>query len=585
MPPAGERRANDGHTRVFSAAAIAADHALASQAGVRVLREGGNAIDAAVATSFALSVVRPYSCGVGGGGFLLARLAGTATTPARTVCIDYREVAPRGLTPDAFGARAHAGPTPPDPATGGLAIGVPGQVAGMAHALERYGTMPLERVLEPALALAREGFAIDAHYTAQCADALARYRAWSGHDLSAAPAGLLRDTFFAQGITRAVGERLRLDGQARLFDMLAREGWRAFYDGPIADALVHAARRAGGVLEHADLREYRVVEREAFAVRWRGRTVLTVPPPSSGGIVLAQVLGMLDALGDAPARARARGWDDPEWIHLLACCCQHAFADRARWLGDPAFIDVPIGALLDSRALARAAGAIDPARALRAEACGVLAPGELAAASHPPHGHGTSHFSVADGAGNVVACTETINLEFGSLVGVDELGFMLNNTIDDFAARADRPNAFGLLHADRNAPAPGKRPLSSMTPTIVLEGDSADAHASPVLALGGSGGPRIISGVLQVMLHVLMGGDDATRALARPRFHHQWQPDTLQLEEGLLGTHVAAALAQRGHTITRRQPIAAVQVLRRDVRESAWDAASDPRKGGAPAGL
>jgi gamma-glutamyltranspeptidase / glutathione hydrolase len=559
----------------YAHAVVAADHALASQAGLEVLQAGGNAVDAAVATSFALSVVRPYSCGLGGGGFMLVRMAGRDGNPRLSTCFDYRESCPAAVDAEFF-ARD---PDPFAASRGARAVAVPGHVAGMLHALDRLGALPREQVLAPAMRLAREGFLVDAHYLASAREVIA----WLDADRSRAPRfGFLCERFLRHGAI-ALGDRITLPEQAEALGLIARDGLAAWTHGPIADAMIAAVRsdpQGGGVLTHADLATYQVKERAPIATSFLGHTVLGAPPPSSGGVAVAQTLALLEARRQdlcrvALAEVGGGDGDSPGWVHLVSEAMQHAFADRARWLADADVVDVPLGQMLDAARLR--------ARALKLDLSRTQEPSRYGVAPPPREDAGTSHLCVVDGYGNAVSCTETINLEFGSLVCVPEFGFAMNGTMDDFAARA-QPNAYGLAQSRRNAPAPGKRALSCMTPTIVLD------HAGvPTLVVGGAGGPRIITGVIQVMLNALVRGLGAEAAVAHPRFHHQWQPAELQLEESLRGGPLEAALRAMGHVTSRRQPIATVQAILARGGEgggdgSGWDAASDPRKGGIPAG-
>jgi gamma-glutamyltranspeptidase/glutathione hydrolase len=600
---------------LFTRCGVAADHKLASRVGAQVLRDGGNAVDAAVATSFALSVVRPYSCGIGGGGFLLAHFhQGLPREPQgkHSVVLDYRETCPAAIGPNFF----ESGTLRHDrfaTERGGLAVGVPGHVRGMLQALRQWGTREPSDVLAGAIALALDGFEADEHYVESSQEIIewieardAATKAWLASRKAAdgppqpTPAQL-RDERIARfpwlwsRLLRegriAPGDHLRFAEQGELLRRIARDGDGAFYEGPCAQAIVDAASRDGGVLTLADLKAYAPKLRDPFVTKFLGKRVLSMPPPSSGGIVLAQVFTMLDELAPhlLALAADPSQHNSARAIHLVAECCKHAFADRAHYLGDTDFAAVELASLLDEQALRARACAIDLSRTQAQAAYGSHLP--------PPalKGGGTSHLCVVDRDGNAVACTETINLVFGSLVAVEPMGFVLNDTIDDFLTRAGEANAFGLSHAERNRPQPGKRPLSAMTPTIVLDDDRADARAA--LLAGASGGPRIISGTLQAMLNMLVWKMPAWDAVQRPRFHHQWSPHTLQLEDGLIATAVQTQLEAMGHEVGRRQPVAAVQVMRRvpargDHGECDasidgachWQAASDPRKGGAPDG-
>jgi gamma-glutamyltranspeptidase/glutathione hydrolase len=575
---------------VFPHAAVAADHRLASQAGLEVLRQGGNAVDAAVATSFALSVVRPYSCGIGGGGFMVIylkhhpRMGALSKNGALATCIDYRETTPAGIGPDFY-----EGDPDPDAAThGGKAITIPGHVAGMLYVLEKYGTLPREKVLAPAIALSEAGYQADAHFVSSSQEVIE----W----LRAKPGRTERFTFLWERLLKRgevkIGDVIDLREQGAVLRAIATEGAKGFYLGPVAEAIVGAARKDGSPLTLEDLRSYKVREREPLISTFRGSTVIGMPPPSSGGIVLAQVLGMIESrTTDFDRIVKVHGHNSAEYVHFVSEASQHAFADRARWMGDPDFVNVPVKGLLSQPYILDRAAAIDLHRTRKAE--------EYGTTDLIPEDHGTSHLSVVDAWGNAVGCSETINLVFGSLVSVDGYGFILNNTMDDFLTRTGKANAFGLEHAALNRPQPGKRPLSSMTPTIVLRDDDAGSlaavdrsrrapgkitpHAKAMFVGGGSGGPRIISGTIQAALNVLVFDMNAIDAVGKPRFHHQWHPHTLQLEAALRGGALEESLKSvYGHETGPRDPVAAVQIIR--AVEGGLSPASDPRKGGAPAG-
>ncbi len=553
------------NSAVYPTAAVAADHELASLAGLEMLKAGGNAVDAAVATSFALSVVRPYSCGIGGGGFMVVHLREHPRTGPIDITIDYRETAPGAISPRFF----ESDPEPDSPTHGGKSVGVPGTVAGLLHALDTYGTLDRRTVLAPAIRLAREGFVADAHYIESTQnDELVV--PWLRKDPARrARFEFLWKRYLIEGAVR-LGDHLRVPEQARVLELIAEQGADAFYRGPVAQAMVGTIRRDGGVMTLDDVASYKPVERAPLTSSFRGMKIITMPPPSSGGIVFAQVFGMLERRGDLLDGLRARGMhNSAPYIHLVAEAQKHAFADRARWMADPAFAHVPVKGLLSPAYLDARGALIDPARTLLPEAYG--------SGKSPPDDAGTSHLCVIDRWGNGVACTETVNLIFGSLLVVPEYGFVLNDTIDDFLTRAGHANAFGLDHADLNRPEPGKRPLSSMTPTIVLapEGDVS-------LIAGGAGGPRIISGTIQAALNVLVWDMPADKAVALPRFHHQWHPDTLDLEDPLREGGLPTQLRELGHNTSRRKAVGTIQIIRR--MPGGWQPASDPRKGGVPAG-
>jgi gamma-glutamyltranspeptidase/glutathione hydrolase len=430
--------------------------------------------------------------------------------------------------------------------TGGLAVAVPGEPAGLALLLARHGTRSPRAVARPAIRLAARGFPMGAHL----ADALDRTR---HPEVRAA---------FPEPYRH--GTRVRRPELARTLRRWARTGGRSWVDGADARAVAAEVQRAGGVLVADDLAAYAVAERAPVVVPFRGWTVVSMAPPSSGGAVLAQVLRVVeddDLVG--------MGLNSSAYVHRLTEAFKHAYADRAAAMGDPDFVEVPVAALVGEARVAAVRAAYDPARTLPTEAYG--------AAAQLPEDGGTQHISVVDAAGGAVALTTTINTSFGSGLVVDGTGVILNDEMDDFAAAPDAPNAFGLVGGDANAVAPGKRPLSSTTPTLVL-----DADGDVVLAIGASGGSTIISAVTQVILNSLVFGLDPQEAVASPRFHHQWRPDELWLEPGF-PADVREALAARGHAIVERPGYSAVQVVA--VGEGGASGASDPRKSGAPAAI
>lgn len=559
---------------VFKQAAVAADHEIASKAGVEILKEGGNAVDAAVAASFTLSVVRPYSCGIGGGGFMVIHLPPDDRRKFRgpiATAIDYRETAPTDVAEDTFEkiddpfASTH----------GGKAICIPGTVAGLLHAHEKYGVLSREMVLGPAIRAAEAGFTADAHYVNVAAKETIEWM--RENDPGARRFRFLWERMLNHGEVR-VGDKINLVNQSRVLSAVAKKGRAGFYDGDVAQAIVDATIAAGGWLTLENLRSYMPREMEPFQCDLAASRVLTMPLPSSGGIVLAQVFGMLGHLPESLKAAIKAGRASAEYVHLITECSKHAFADRARWLGDPQFVRVPFRTLLDPKYLAE--------RALKIDMNATLPTAEYGMADEAPQSGGTSHLSVVDDRGGVVSCTETINLYFGSCVAVEGYDFFLNNEMDDFQARDGKANAFGLKHASRNRPKAGKRPLSCMTPTIVLAGHELDHR--PLVLAGASGGPRIISGTMQSILNVVLFGMDAAEAVAAPRFHHQWQPDTLQLEPGLNTPLLRDALSAKGHRTEAKDAIGAVQLIRahnlKGEFSGGWQAASDPRKGGVAEG-
>ncbi|MHC4129074.1 MAG: gamma-glutamyltransferase [Planctomycetota bacterium] len=551
--PGVDARAGDV---VYERAAVAADHVVASRAGLEMLKRGGNAVDAAVAASFCLSVVRPYSCGIGGGGFMLIYRPGDGGAGPLAVAIDYRETAPAAVGPAYFvgladGAASRAGHS---------ASGVPGTVAGLLWALEHFGTLDRGTVLAPAIRAAEQGVAVDASHV-EAAGRLAQRLAEAPH-LRPAAASLWGQLCLAGEIE--VGDPVRNPGQARALRLIAEHGRDGFYRGPVARAITECMAANEGTITAADLAAYHVRVTEPLRGGFRGLEVLSMPPPSSGGLALLQVLGIVERRLDDIALDHNR----PSYVHLLAEAMKHAFADRAAWLADPDFVDVPVRRLLSATYLDGRAASIDPGRTHE--------PRHYGSTAAVVEDGGTSHLSVIDGAGMAVACTETINLVYGSLVAVPGFGFALNDQMDDFTTRPGQPNAFGLRQSERNLPAPGKRPLSSMAPTILL------AEGRPVVVAGASGGPRIITGTLQCILNCVLYDMTPRQAVAAPRFHHQWLPDVLEFEAQWTDEPTITRLEDLGHRAGRRDDVGIVQLIR--AGPDGIRAASDPRKGGAPAG-
>lgn len=521
----------------FTGGAVAADHALASEAGVEILASGGNAVDAAVATSFALSVVRPFSCGIGGGGFML--IDSPTMEPA---ALNYRETAPEKIGPTFF--ELH------DSRIGGTAVGVPGTVAGLLAAHQRYGKLSREEVLAPAIRLARNGFERDAAYVSAITSVKSYLADHPEHNEVAAA---MLAVFGGQN-------RIVDTGQAAILERIANQGVAGFYAGEVAETIVQATNHH---LTMQDLGNYTPRWEQPLSIEiGDGNTIVAMPPPSSGGVAIGQIVGLLQKIG-----ADELPQDSPAFAHSLVESMKHAFADRAEHMADAAFVEVPVDALLDANYLDTLAQRIRKDRTLDRYAYGSVSP--------PPDDDGTSHLCVVDKDGMTVALTETINTGFGSLVLVEPYGFMLNNEMDDFSSPSGA-NIYGLRQSDKNLPENGKRPLSSMSPTIVTH------DGAPVLVLGASGGPRIISSVVQVLLRVLWAGDEPIDALKRPRLHHQWMPDRVYFEAGI-NIRTQESLQSNGHEIMEREHIGVVQVIHID--DGMVKAACDPRKGGRPAGI
>lgn len=543
--------------------AVAAEHRLASEAGVEILRNGGNAVDAAVAAALATGVVNPSSSGLGGGGFAVI----WDERRSKAFTIDFRESAPSGATRDMY-VRADGTVDADASRTGPLAVAVPGEPRGLELALERHGTISFAEAAAPAIRLARDGFAIEAHLASAIA---------SGRDRLAADPGLARVFLHEDGSPRREGETLRRPELAATLERLATAGVSDFYEGEIAADIVRTVAKArtptagagpgaGAPLDAADLASYRPIARDPLRLRYRGREILTMPPPSSGGGVLGEALGVFE-----PWNVAALDPLGPTWVHLAGETMKNVFADRARLYGDPAYTDVPLARLLGAQHRDAILGRLDWKRALPAR--------EIAPPVQAAGDGGTSHISVVDADGNAVALTTSVNTSFGAGLSVPGRDLVLNNTMDDFSAQPGKPNAFGLVGSDANAIAPGKRPLSSMTPVVALNDGDVEVVA------GASGGPLIITSTLQALVGVIDFGRTTDAAVGAPRIHHQWLPDKLFLEAGF-PEKTWRDLRGVGHDAVPMPAKASVQEIR--VTTSAGgrvlQATSDPRKGGVPAG-
>jgi gamma-glutamyltranspeptidase / glutathione hydrolase len=519
----------------------------ATRIGLQVLEQGGNAVDAAVAVAMALAVTHPQAGNLGGGGFLLVRMA-----DGRTAALDFRERAPASATPDMY-LGADGSVDQDRVQFGATAAGVPGSPAGLLHALQKFGTWSLPKVVAPAIHLAREGFVVDHFLAADLREAKA--------ELGRYPS--TRAVFFRDERPLQQGETLIQRDLADTLERFAQKGLEGFYGGRTAELLVAQMQRDGGFVTAADLTNYVVREREVLRGDYRGHEVLSMPPPSSGGVALLQMLNLLGGFD-----LRALGHAGSASTHVLVECMRAAYADRSKWLGDPDHFPVPVTGLLGKEYADRVRANIDLAKK------SPVAPGLPPGAKESDD---TTHFSVVDKDGNAVACTTTINSTFGAMVVVDGAGFLLNNEMDDFSAKPGVPNQFGLVGGKANAIAPGKRMLSSMTPTIVCK----DGQLR--LVLGAPGGGRIITAVLQVLLNVVDHGMGLPLAVRAPRVHHQWLPDEIAWEPLSLSPDVRSALTQKGHTFARSArgigQIFAIEVLADGTRLGVCD----HRSGGAAA--
>lgn len=524
---------------------VSAQEHLAAAIGRDIMAQGGNAVDAGVAVAFALAVTLPRAGNIGGGGFMLVHDAKTGQTHA----IDYREMAPSGASRDMF--LGEDGEADSDKSLySGASSGVPGTVAGMKLALDKYGTMEWADVIAPAIRLAEEGMIV----TPDLADSLEAAR----EKMSKYPASMA--IFFKpDGSGYRPGETLVQADLANTLKKIATEGPDGFYKGEVAQAIASAVQADGGLITPEDMAAYQVAEREPVKGSYRGYEVVSMPPPSSGGVHLVQILNALEGYPIG-----ALGQNSAETIHLMAEAMKLAYADRSEYLGDPDFVDVPVAELTSKEYAAdmRARISADFARP-----AAQIRPADLT----PYESDQTTHFSVVDKDGNAVSNTYTINFSYGSGLVADGTGILMNNEMDDFSAKPGTPNGFGLIGGDANAIQAGKRPLSSMTPTIVLK------DGQVWLVTGSPGGARIITTVLQVVMNMIDHGMNVAEASTAPRIHHQWLPDELRVEEGI-SLDTVRLLRAKGHDIALKDAMGSTQSIMRDPASGALYGASDPRR-------
>jgi gamma-glutamyltranspeptidase/glutathione hydrolase len=527
---------------------VVAQERIAAQLGADILRQGGNAVDAAVATGFALAVTYPRAGNIGGGGFMVIHSAGRN----EDVAIDYRETAPAAITTDIF-LGADGKPDPDKSRNSALGIGVPGTVAGLAMALEKYGSgrFTLAQILKPAIELARDGFVVTDDMADTLSDMYRRMSRWPS-----STGQLAR----ADGTQLQEGDRLIQADLAATLSAIAEQGPRGFYEGPVAEQLAKAVRDAGGIMTADDLKSYEAVIRTPVRGNYRGYDIVSMPLPSSGGTVLLQSLNILEGFAISDMKQGAA----PS-LHLLVEAMKRAYADRARYLGDPAFVNAPVNVLTTKEYAAKQRASIDLARATPA--------GDVLAVS-PREGSNTTHYSVVDASGNAVSNTYTLNFPYGVGLVAQGTGVLLNNELDDFTAAPGASNAFGLVGFEANLPGPGKRPLSSMSPTIVLK------DGKPVLVTGSPGGSRIISAVLQIVVDVIDYRMDVAAAVAAPRVHHQWMPDEVRVERGF-PEEVLTELKAKGHKVI--EPLGQTSANSIAVTPTGLLGAPDPRTRGAAA--
>ncbi len=545
--PSGWRYPNDARAVTATHGMVASSDSLASAAGVDILRAGGNAMDAAVAVQFALEVVHPYAGNLGGGGFAMVRKA-DGTTGA----LDFREKAPLAATHDMY--VDSAGHVTDQSWTGPLAAGVPGSVAGMQALHEKFGSLPWARLVEPAIRLARDGFTVSQGLhdaIGRAADRLGRFPA------SAA-------IYLPGGQPPAVGSTWRQPDLARTLQTIADSGAASFYHGWIADSLVAEQSRDGGIITQKDLDQYGAMWRDPIVAHYRGRTVISMPPPSSGGVTLAEMLNILSGFD-----LSKMGWHSPDAVHVMVEAMRRAYGDRNYYLGDPDFVKMPIAQLTSAEHADSLRASIDMQRASPSSEFNKV----------PIESTQTTHFSVVDSAGDAVAITTTLNGGFGSAVTVRGAGFLLNDEMDDFAAQPGTPNAYGLVQGEANAIAPGKRMLSSMTPTLLV-----DESGHLELVTGSPGGSTIITSVLQVITDQVDFGLPPQAAVNAPRFHHQNLPDEIFWEHGGLDSTLVDELRRRGHELRERDgtwgDVESIYVA----PDGTLYGASDPRGRGKPVG-
>ncbi len=526
-----------------ASSAIASAHPLATQAGREILSRGGNAFDAAVTVASVLAVVEPYSSGLGGGGFWLFHRA----SDKRDIFVDGREKAPRAARPDTFLA-PDGSPLPRASLDGPLASAIPGTPAALAWVSRRYGKLPLRVTLAPAIRLARQGFPVDSRLASMIR---LRSAALQAHPETAA-------LFMPHGQPLHQGMRLRQPQLAQVFEALARKREAGFYRGRVARELLRSVRAHGGVWDERDLAGYRIVERAPITFSYQGAKIVAAPPPSSGGLVLAESLNILETLPYAQAGAADR-------MHWAVEAMRRAYQDRARYLGDPDFVAIPSARLSSKAYAAERAASIDIDNATPSDALGPAIEGASG-------GDNTTHFSIADAAGNLAAVTLSINTLFGSTFIAGSTGVILNNEMDDFALAPGVPNTYGLLGSAANAVAPGKRPLSSMSPTFV-------ENERGTLVVGAPGGSRIISMVLLSILDFVHRPELSVRDIvSRPRYHHQYLPDKIEVEPGAYPSDVLQTLELKGHVVQpTERPWGNMQAVFIDRRTRQAAAASDPR--------
>lgn len=523
---------------------VVSEHYLASQAGARILKAGGNAIDAAVAVGYALAVTQPCCGNIGGGGFMLIHLANGKTT-----FLNFREKAPLAATVAKY-LDKNGQPIPDRTLYNYTAVGVPGTVMGLDYALKKYGSLSREKVMAAAIDLARNGFVVTAAEEDEFSEVqLEKFKL----SLNAAAIFLKNDKPYR------AGDHLVQRQLAVTLENIAKHGSDYFYKGPVAEIIASESRANGGFLSQADFEKYTVEELEPVRCSYRGYTVFSAPPPSSGGITLCESLNILEGYPLA-----VWGFHSAQSVHYIVEAMRYAFADRNNKLGDPNFVQNPVNLLLSKEYAKELREAIQQYRATDSS---------LLPYKRPFHeSKQTTHYSVADKAGNLVSVTYTLNGYYGSHVIAGNTGFFLNNQIDDFSIKSGVANQFGLVEGNANLIAPEKRPLSSMTPTLIFK------DKDPVLVLGSPGGPRIITAVLQTIINFLDYGMDIKTAVDQPRFHHQWLPDKLDMEPYTLSEDTLQKLAAMGYSFLTQSPWSNVEAIAIDAGQHIFRGANDDRQ-------
>lgn len=525
---------------------VSSQEALATQAGVEILRQGGNAVDAAVAVGFSLAVTLPRAGNIGGGGFMMVHIA----DQNKTIAIDYREMAPSKAHKDIF-LNEQGDPVAALSREHGLAIGVPGTVMGMELALEKYGTMTMKQVTQAAIKMAKDGIYVTPDLSTSLTGLKRRIAQWPSS----------AEIFYKNdGSDYQVDDLFKQPELAHSLTLIAQQGSKGFYEGETANKLISAIQQAGGIMTLDDLKHYKVIEREPVEGNYRGYQVISMPPPSSGGVHIIEMLNILEQFP-----INKLGHNTAATLHLMTESMRRAYADRSEYLGDPDFYKVPVQALINKDYAKKLASQIAINKATPSSE---VKPGNLA----PYESNQTTHYSVVDKWGNAVSNTYTLNFSYGSGMVAKGTGILLNNEMDDFSAKPGTPNGYGLVGGDANAVEGNKRPLSSMSPTIVMK------DGKPFIVTGSPGGSRIINTTMQIIMNVIDHDLNIAEATAAPRIHHQWLPDILRVEHSL-NRDTIELLRAKGHDVKVNNAMGSTQSIM--VTEQGIFGASDPRRAGS----